>query len=364
VHSLVIGGTERVVCDLTRHFNDGRFRTLVCCLDDLGEFGKDLAREGIPVQVFNRKPGMDYNLIRELRRLYGGWKIDVVHAHQYTPYFYGAVACLGSSAPKVILTEHGRHQPDRIRPKRVVFNQVFRPVTAGYTAVSDFTRRSLMKFEKMPGSRIRVIYNGVPYHKVGSSPGKKYRETLGIAMDRKIALSVGRMDPIKDFPTLIRAFEDVVRSMPDALLLIAGGGDGKYMEELRTIAKQVGIEDQVTFLGNRRDVTELLGACDVFALTSISEAASMTILEAMAAGRPVVATNTGGNPELVADSKTGYLVPVGDRDAISEKLSRLIADNELASRMGDAGRVRFEELFTHETMMASYRDLYEEVLFR
>lgn len=363
VHSLVIGGTERVVCDLTRHFNDGPFRTSVCCLDGLGEFGKDLVEKGIPVKVFDRTPGIDYQLVCELRSLYKDWKIDLVHAHQYTPYFYGATACLGSSSPKAVFTEHGRHQPDRIRPKRVLFNRVLRTATAGYTAVSDFTRRSLMEFERIPGTKIRVIYNGVPRHCEGELPGKRIsREKLGIGIGKKVVLSIGRMDPIKDFQTLIRAFVDVARNVPEALLLIAGGGDGSYLEELRRNALQSGIGDRVNFLGSRRDITDLIVACDVFTLTSISEAASMTILEAMAVGRPVVATRTGGNPELVVHGDTGYLVPVGNHESVSKALTEVLNRPELAKKMEAAGMKRFEELFTLDATLAAYDELYKRIL--
>jgi len=363
VHSLVIGGTERVVCDLTRHFNGERFRTSVCCLDDLGEFGKDLVREGVPVRVFNRRPGIDFSLLREIRSLYREWGIDLVHAHQYTPYFYGAAACLGKKFPKAVFTEHGRHQPDHVRPKRVAFNRILRMVTSGYTAVSGFTRQSLIDYEKMPGSRIRVIYNGVPSRSQSRKLDKKAaREKLGIGSETKVVLSVGRMDPIKDFSTLIRAFRDVQRDNPESQLLIAGGGDEQYLGQLRRDAERFGIGDKVLFLGSRRDVPELLTACDVFSLTSITEATSMTILEAMAAGRPVVATCTGGNPELVVDGKTGYLVPVGDHEAASGALARILKSPEQARKMGEAGKARFDAEFTIHAMLGSYKELYEEIL--
>lgn len=363
VHSLVIGGAERVVCDLTRHFNGGGSRTFVCCLEELGEFGKDLIEEGIPVRVFKRRPGIDYRLIRSMRRLYGEWKIDLVHAHQYTPYFYAAAACLGSSVPRAVFTEHGRHQPDHVRPKRIVFNQVLRLVTRAYTAVSDFTRQSLIEFEKMPRSRIRVIYNGVRDSGREELPTKEEsRKKLGIGMDRKVVLSIGRMDPVKDFETLIRAFAAVVRDIPHVMLLIAGGGDGRYTDELRRYAVCSGIGDRVTFLGSRRDIPDLLAACDVFTLTSITESASMTILEAMAAGRPVVATRTGGNPELVVHGDSGYLVPVGDHRGVSEALTRIMACPDLLRKMENAGRARFQELFTLDKTLTAYKELYEEVL--
>jgi glycosyltransferase involved in cell wall biosynthesis len=365
VHGLVIGGAERVVCDLTKHFNNGMFRTSVCCLDELGEFGKDLIEEGISVQIYKRKPGIDYRLLRELRSLYREWKIDLVHAHQYTPYFYAATACLGASFPKAIFTEHGRHQPDRMRPKRVIFNQFLRTVTVGYTAVSKFTRQNLIEFEKMPCTRIRVIYNGVPFQKKGAGHEKKVsRMKLGIELDKKVVLSVGRMDPIKDFLTLIRAFKDVVHEVSDASLLIAGDGDVHYLEKLQRSAEQLGIRDHVNFLGSRRDIQDLLDACDVFTLTSICEGASMTILEAMASARPVVATLTGGNPELVKDGDTGYLVPVGDYRSVSEAIIKVLTCPDRAKRMENAGRMRIESFFSRDSTLDAYRKLYEEILCR
>jgi glycosyltransferase involved in cell wall biosynthesis len=331
----------------------------------LGEFGEDLVEEGISVQVFSRRPGVDYRLIRDLRNLYREWGIDLVHAHQYTPYFYGATACLGASSPRAVFTEHGRHQPDRVRTKRVIFNPILRTVTKGCTAVSDFTRRSLIEFEKMPATGIRVIYNGVPRPAKEANPEKRVpRGKLGIEMDRRVVLSVGRMDPIKDFHTLIRAFQTVNEEVPKALLLIAGGGDGQYLSDLRRNAEQLGIGDQVRFLGNRRDVPDLLAACDVFTLTSISEAASMTILEAMAAGRPVVATRAGGNPELVVDEETGYLVPVGDHASVSKALVEILTNRDRAETMASAGRARIESLFTLETTFGAYQELYETILTR
>jgi glycosyltransferase involved in cell wall biosynthesis len=215
----------------------------------------------------------------------------------------------------------------------------------------------------MSGSRIVVIYNGV------SSPGRSdkldreaSRLKLGIDLGTKVVLSVGRMDPIKDFSTLIRAFKSVQQVNPDSLLLIAGDGDERYLEDLRRDAGRLGITDKVVFLGTRRDIPELIAACDVFALTSISEATSMTILEAMAAERPVVATRTGGNPELVVDGKTGYLLPVGDYEAVSEALVRMLNSPEQASKLGEAGRARFEAMFTFHAMMGAYEDLYKEIL--
>ena len=320
VHSMGIGGTERVVMDLARHFNGPRFRTSVCCLDELGDFGRQLRGDGVAVEVLGRRPGVDLGLVRRLQRLCKDLDVHLVHAHQYTPYFYAATACLLRPSLKVIFTEHGRHHPDRLRPRRAVYNQLLRAVTPRYTAVSEFTRESLVAFEKMPRSRIRVIYNGVNSGPAASTEPLEARRYLGLDVNARIILSVGRMDRVKDFATLLRAMPRVIREVPEALLLVAGDGDNGYMAELRALAAALGVEARVRFLGSRPDVPDLFTACDVFALTSITEATSMTILEAMRAGRPVVATDVGGNSELVAHGQTGLLIPAGHPEAAAHAL--------------------------------------------
>ncbi len=134
-----------------------------------------------------------------------------------------------------------------------------------------------------------------------------------------------------------------------------------YKQELIQLVGELGLQEKVKLLGARRDVDSLLCACDLYALSSITEATSMTILEAMGAGRAVLATRTGGNPELVVDQNTGLLVPVGDVPAMGEAMAVLLKDAARRERMGEAGRARVEELFSKEHCFAQYRDLYRSV---
>lgn len=354
-----IGGTERVVRDLARYFNDEGFRTSVVCLDTLGEFGEELRAAGVATPVLGRRPGVDLAVARRLARLCRDERIDVIHAHQYTPYFYAALACVLAPPLKVIFTEHGRFEPDIAGLRRVVCNQLLRPVTSAYTAVSEFTRVRLVRVERMPRARIVVIYNGVDVEGADRAPEPATaRAALGIDPAVPIVLSVGRLDRVKDFGTLVEAMAKVVIDVPEALLLVAGDGDAGYRDELRGQAETLGIAAHVRFLGSRRDVPTLLAACDAFALTSITEATSMTILEAMAAGRPVVATHVGGNPELVVPGSTGVLVPVGDSGAVAEALADLLGDPAKAAVLGAAGRRRVVERFTRTAAFAAYADLY------
>ncbi len=352
-----LGGVERVVRDLAYHFNAGRFRTSVCCLDSLGEFGEELATHGVRVQVLTRRPGVDVALVRRLARLYDEEGVDIVHAHQYTPYFYAATACLLRPAVKTVFTEHGREYPDRVRLKRAVYNQMLRMVTASYTAVSEFTRLSMATFERMPSSRIRVIYNGVPPCATRPSPVEA-RKALEIDPAARVIVTIGRMDRVKDFATLIRALPRVAAEFPETVLLVAGDGDPAYLAELAVLVAGLELGTRIRFLGARLDVETLLAACDVFVLTSLTEAASMAVLEAMRAGRPVVATDVGGNRELVIPETTGLLAPAGDSSRVADALIRLLRDPKQAQQMGIAGEQRVAAAFSTAAAFEEYRQIY------
>jgi sugar transferase (PEP-CTERM/EpsH1 system associated) len=360
VHSLAVGGTERVVCGLAQAFNNDEFQTSVCCLDELGEFGRDLKDRGVPVYVLGRKPGLDLSLVSRLRELYLKTTVDIVHAHQYTPYFYAATAAFRAGLVPVIFTEHGRHWPDRLRIKRAIFNQLLRATTCAYTAVSDFTRDCLIRYEKMPSGRIQVIYNGIELNGKADHTTVRHRvrSELGVKDNELIVLTVGRLDRIKDFGTLIQAFAYVRDRIPNASLWIAGDGDSRYRDELLLLTERLELSTKVKFLGSRDDVNSLLRASDLFALCSVTEASSMTILEAMAASRAVVATMTGGNPEIVVHGKTGMLAAVGDIPLVARAIVSLLEDAGLRESMGRAGRARVEKQFLLKSIIQQYRDLY------
>ena len=359
-HSLHLGGAERVVRDLAAELDSDGFRSSVCCLDALGELGEELRGRGLRVDVLGRRPGLDFRLVWQLANLYRQLDVHVVHAHQYTPYFYAATAGLLTPRVRVVFTEHGRHHPDRLDVRRAVYNQILRPRTARYTAVSRSTRESLVRFERIPSGVIQVIYNGVDLESDDRPSRAVARMRLGIDSTTPVLLSVGRIDPVKDFATLIRAAAVVRRTLPGLAVLIAGAGDEQYLAELMALSRALHFEGHVRFLGARRDVVDLLAVCDVFALTSASEGASMTILEAMASACPVVATAVGGNGELVVDGVTGILIPAGDVAAIAAALVEVLTDTEKARALGTAGRQRVAERFSRRSTFTAYRRLYEE----
>ncbi len=170
---------------------------------------------------------------------------------------------------------------------------------------------------------------------------------------------VARFHPVKDHRMLLHAFAELLKTHPDVDLLLAG--DGPLRRELEQQCGELKIADRVKFLGVRSDVPNLLQAADVFTLTSLSEAASLTLLEAMASGLPVVVTNVGGNPEIVRDGREGLLVPRGDATAAAAAFRILFDDPELAARLGAAGPKRVHDHFQLEQTIDAYAELYERL---
>lgn len=356
LHSMRVAGAEKVVYDIATGLN-GSFKFCVFCLDSVGQLGEELRQKGVRVKAFDRKPGVDFSLIKKLAREIRENKIDIVHAHQYTPYFYGATAAILAGKTRIIFTEHGRHYPDKRRWKRVIFNKFLNLFTDSITGVSDFSRNSLVDYEAFPKDKIKVIYNGIHTELFDIEIDKEAkRKELGLNSKDKVIGIIARLEPVKDHKMLLNAFAEVIRKIPEAKLLIIG--DGQLRKDLEDLADKLNISGAVKFLGVRRDISELLKILDIFVLSSLSEAASVTIIEAMVAELPIVATNVGGNPEIIVNGKTGLLVPRGDAHVIAEALIEILRNPDKAKTMGSAGKQMANELFTLDKMLKSYSELY------
>jgi glycosyltransferase involved in cell wall biosynthesis len=320
VHVMQVAGAEVLVCETIRRLGP-RIEPTIFCLDSAGQIGEELSEEGVPVVCLNRKPGWDLSVSRRLAREATARRIDVLHAHQYTPFFYAAFAKpFIRPMPRLILTEHGRHYPDIVSPKRRAFNRLILDRFADeLNACIGFSARALSRVDGFRGNRIRVIENGIAVEKYGPAPDQfALRVSLGLDPSKRYLAHIARHHPVKDQAMLLRGF--ALAALPDVELLMVG--DGPLRPELEALARELGIAERVRFLGIRRDVADLLRASDAFALTSVSEAASLTLLEAMATGLPVVVTAVGGNPEIVRGGVDGLLVPRGDAEPPSSGFSR------------------------------------------
>jgi glycosyltransferase involved in cell wall biosynthesis len=207
---------------------------------------------------------------------------------------------------------------------------------------------------------IEIIENGIDIDRYSARADRNaLRQRLGLSADRQYVGVIARFHPVKDHAMLVRAFAQVAIERPAVDLLLVG--DGVLRTDLERQVQELGIQERVRFLGVRSDVPDILAAIDVFALTSLSEAASLTLMEAMATGLPVVVTAVGGNPDIVRDGCEGLLVPRGDAAATARALGQLLDDPASARAMGQAGRERATQRYQLQQTIDRYWDLYSRL---
>jgi glycosyltransferase involved in cell wall biosynthesis len=344
------------VLDVTERLHQ-ELPTAVCCLDEPGAWSERLRAKGIEVTALDRAPGFRPALGRRIADLARRHRADVVHAHHYSPFVYSALARLRHPSLRIVFTEHGRLSDAPPSPKRRLANRVLRAMPHRVFAVSEDVRQHLIG-EGFGERAVGVIYNGID---VGPRPSAetraRARERIG-ATDRTFVVgTIARLDPVKDLSTLVRAAAGVSRQLDIAVVVI---GDGPERDKLERLSIDAGLGPSIRFLGHRDDARDWLAGFDAYVNSSISEGVSLTILEAMAAALPVVATRVGGTPEVVDDS-CGRLVPARDLAPLAGALGELAASPDLGRRLGDAARARVESRFTIEQMVEAYRQVYLEI---
>lgn len=361
VNSLNPGGTERLVMDMGVAFSQ-EYRVSILCLDEPGLWAADLRRRGVSVYCVWRQPGLDLSMLVKIARIARENGIAIIHAHQCTPWFYGALSRLIYSSPRLLLQEHGRFYPEEDKPvRRFVNRMAVVPLSHRFIAVSQDVRSRLERYEGLNAARTQVIYNGVDVGVCLSLAERAaLRQELGFGQDDFIIGTVGRFDPIKNLPMLIRslaAAREEVRLIHGLLV-----GDGPEFAAVQALIKALGLNDVVCLTGFRNDARRLVQCMDLFVLSSFSEGISMALIEAMASGVPVAVTGVGGNPEIVLEGQTGWVVPSEAVEVLTAVMLEAYRNEVLRTRFARAGRQRFEEKFTFAHMIESYRELYQSMI--
>jgi L-malate glycosyltransferase len=345
------GGTERLVIEISKTLLPNAL-PMVCCLDGAGAWASELTDLGVPVLSLDRRAGFRPALGLAIGRLVDEHRIDVLHCHHYSPFVYGQIAAHRGRHVKVVFTEHGRASEAGPSLKRRLINPLLGRLAASIYAVSGDLRRHMIA-EGFPENRVGVIHNGIdPGHRPAPIERSAARLALGLPQDAYVVGTAGRLDPVKDLATLIKAAGITARSERRLKLVIIGAGDERRSLEERIDA--MGLRPVVTLVGYRKDVRQLMAAFDVYVNTSTHEGVSLTILEAMAAGLPVVATDVGGTPEVVIDQKTGLLVPVRGVTQLATALESLANAAGWRRTAGAAGRARVERHFSMAAMTQAY----------
>jgi glycosyltransferase involved in cell wall biosynthesis len=351
-----VAGGQLVALELARAARDAGHEPMFIA-PAAGDFTERAAAEGFPVTVVRLGGALDPGSLLRLGRRLRAERVDILHTHTHF-----SLNVLGRLAGRLAGTRVVAHmhianvfRSGRGRAPQIALDSATARLCAAIVAVSEATARSLLA-QGYPAGRVRVVHNGV------AEPSAAPRRPAGLPADAQLVLLVGRLAPVKGQAELIDALA-LLRSTT-AYVLLAGKDierDGRYRADLERRAHEAGVGDRVRFLGYREDVASLVAAADLVVLPSHDEGLPLVVLEAMAAGRPVVATAVGGTPELVVDGETGVLVPAGDVGGLAAALDALLADPTRAEALGAAARRRYEERFTLTAMTSSLLAVYAEV---
>jgi sugar transferase (PEP-CTERM/EpsH1 system associated) len=351
VSTLNIGGLEMVVVNLMQWCDRSKIEPHVICLGETGALADQISALGIPVESLSASGKVSgrrrlWRLARRLRAL----RPHVLHTHNPAPHWTGALAAQLARVPVLVHTKHGRNYAHRWRA--VLTNRVASGLSDCIVPVSEDAAQVALDVEHTPPHKLRVIRNGVDVERY--THRAKRCDAPGLR-----AVTVARLNPIKDQATMLRATRLVVEQEPGFQLEIVG--DGQERERLTRLVEELGLHKHVVFHGFRDDVPAFLGGQGFFVLSSVSEGISLTLLEAMAVGLPVVATDVGGNREVVASGETGWLVPPRSPERLAEAMLRFVRDPSELAAFGAAARERVEQHFDLRRVVAQYEALYWEL---
>jgi glycosyltransferase involved in cell wall biosynthesis len=344
--TLMTGGLERLLADIARHHTPAACIPEFLAIEDVGRFANEIRRAGCRVHTL--RPAGRFGRIAQMRKLFRAGRFDVVHTHNVYPHIYGSIAARLAGVPVVINTRHGQRCV-RGWKFRIQFRWVSHLVDR-IVAVSDDAAQLCVAEDGIAARKVTRIWNGIDLDDFGfTGPAAA-----------PIAISVARLSAEKDFSSLLRAIALAVHEVPDLRLKLVG--DGPERSRLEQLTGELNLQEHVEFLGERTDVPELLSRAGFFVTSSLTEGISLSLLEAMAVGLPVVATSVGGNPEIVNDGVTGRLVPPGRPDLLAEAIVAICRGGARWREMGLAGRERVAEHFDVRRMASDYEQLYADLL--
>ena len=367
IHRLGVGGLENGLVNLLNHLPEAGYRHAVVCLTESTPFRQRIRRTDVEVVELHKRPGKDPAVYARLWRTFRRLRPALVHSRNLAALDAQVPAALAGVRLRVH-GEHGRDIYDLHGENRryLRLRQAMRALITRWVPMSRDLEDWLRSRVGVDPRRITQIYNGVDAERFRPDPGARARWPLDAWRGRDVFLvgAVGRMEAVKDPLNLLRAFAIALREAPPevaARLRLAYLGDGPLLAEAQAFLRDAAIEDRCWLAGSRDDVPALMPAFDLFALPSLGEGISNTVLEAQACGMPVVATDVGGNPELVDDT-CGALVPSADPAALARAIVAYAADPARCAAHGQAGRARIETAFALPVMVGRYHSLYQSLL--
>jgi glycosyltransferase involved in cell wall biosynthesis len=363
ITSMERGGAENHLLALLQHGNRAAFSFEAAVLSGEGELVPALRATGVPVHLLRARGRLDYGAVLQLVRLLRSGRFDIVHSHLFRADLYAglAVAQLREQRPLLVST---RHNDDRffLNPFVGMVHYVLSGRQDLIIAISDHVARFTIARGVRDAARVRRVYHGLetPDTSELERAGLAIRASLGVRPEDFLVGNVGRLTPQKGQRHLIEAMPYLLERVPGSHAVIAGGGE--LLEYLNDLAAELGVGERVHVLGARRDVPALMHALDAFAMPSIWEGFGLVLLEAMAAGLPIVASRVATIPEVVLDGETGLLVQASDEVALASALAMLAGNRALRERLGQAGRERLRRQFSLDKMVGDTELLYRELV--
>lgn len=362
IDTMNVGGTEMNAVRTAERLDPSRFRLSVVTLRGEGTLAERYERLGVPVVRFPIRSLYGPDTMRQgmrLARFLRDQSVSVVHCHDQYSNFFSALSARAAGVPVIITSKRWLHSPLRYR----IANGIGFRASTRVLANSQSVARSLEADDKLRRDRVVVIPNFVDEQAFERPPDEVidgWRTELGIEPDAQIIGVVASLSPIKAHATLLRAVAALVPRWPLVRLVLVG--DGTERESLRRLANELGLDGVVRFAGLRPQLPSFHFLFDVSVLSSVSEGFPNSLVEAMAAGRPIVATNVGGVPDAVRDGENGLLVPPGDPASFADALEHLLASPHRRDAMGAAGASRARTEFHARQVVGSLERLYDRLL--
>ena len=352
VETLAVGGLERLAVDLAKKQNDSGHSAWIYCIFDPGDLAAEAGQAGIAVVPFSKPKGLSIGVVRQMASRMRRDGIEILHTHNAIVHHYGVAAAMLARVPVVVNTQHGFGNLSRPRQARLF--RLTLPWTDAVVLVSEDLRKGCVRDRGIPERKAVVIHNGIPVSKFAgkrASPGSR-RPHLRFG-------TVGRIVPPKNHRLLIEAFAKVSAVLPEAELHLMG--DGPLRSQVEERVAELSLGNRVHLHGLSFGVADFMSTLDVFVLSSSTEGLPVVILEAMAAGLPIVSTRVGGVPEAAPEHEIAWYSPIGDAEALAAGMSEAAKSPELALR-GNNAHSRAAERFSIEAMASGYNALYTRLL--
>jgi len=359
VEELTIGGLEKTLTAVALSLNKRKYNVSVWCLREGGFFADKLVKEGIDVKVLHISTSRNPLSIYKLYRLLKIHKFDIIHTHAYSAGTIGRISAFLAGIPVIISHNHSVY--DYYNKRYHFVEWLLSLITDRVICISEVVNRFANETQRINAKKLITIHNGIDdVCSVTEKRSSDLKKELGLPINHSIIGTIAHLEEHKGLKYLLESASLLLASRRDISFLLVG--EGVLERTLKKLCVDLKIEKNVIFAGERSDIPEILFSIDIFVLPSLREGLPLTILEAMACGKPVIATNVGGIPEIVIDGVSGILVSPKDPEALYRAMDELLNDRTKLTKMGHHGERVCEESFSSNAMIEKIENLYDSLL--